>query len=247
MVLRTRRSRRRTSVVRKRTMVRRRNIKRRSFRKRRSLVPRPRSIGQIFPDRLRVKMVYTVPAFYCSSSSNTSETVMRGNNVYDPEYATGGHQPMGYDNFASAYRNYYVSSSKCSAAMFNLGNAANNPTRMYIICTTDAANLIGTYTETEIDENIRNKIKWTSGILNQQDWGYRAMWRSTKAMLSAPGRTSIEAMGATDGSTGPSDVFFFHIIAFTVNGQNFTLSTNQICIRMTYWVEFSERLFQHSN
>lgn len=242
---RTRKLRRRRGPSSRRSRNRRSRTRRN--RRRSSLAPRPRSLGQLFPDRLLVKMRYTVPNFYASNLGNYSETVMRGNNVYDPEVAVGGHQPMGYDNFAGVYDFYYVHGARCSAAHFNLANNANNPVRIYIIANEDPVSVPAAYTQTEIDENVRNKISWTSGILNQQDWNYRGLYRSTKRMLAAPGRTSYDAQGSTSGSVTPAQEWYFHVVVYTINGANFSLSTNQISIRMTYWVEFSQRSMQFAS
>lgn len=36
---------------------------------------------------------------------------MRGNSLYDPDYAWGGHQPMGYDAYSALFQKAFVSAS----------------------------------------------------------------------------------------------------------------------------------------
>lgn len=51
---------------------------------------------------------------------------IRGNGMYDPEYAVGGSQPFGFDQYAAIYRKFYVKSSEVKVlAMWNSNTESN--------------------------------------------------------------------------------------------------------------------------
>jgi len=59
-----------------------------------------------------VRLKY-VDANTMSPSSTTSDwVVLRANSVYDPYYLTGGHQPMGFDQYMTFYQKYMVLGAK---------------------------------------------------------------------------------------------------------------------------------------
>lgn len=45
---------------------------------------------------------------------------IRGNNIYDPEYSTGGGQPLGFDQWAPFFKRFNVISSKVTVRAANL-------------------------------------------------------------------------------------------------------------------------------
>lgn len=111
------RRKRSSGAIRRRRTIRRyrRKTVRKTRRAARSRIVRPTTIGRskaissIFPDRFRAKLRYA--AVYDVTNSPRARIVIRGNSIYDPEYATGGFQPYGYDKLAEVYSKYYVHSS----------------------------------------------------------------------------------------------------------------------------------------
>lgn len=81
--------------------------RRRGFRKKASL-----SLGTLIPDRTLVRLKYAtdqnllVPSL--ATGPNLGYAIFACNDVFDPEYATGGHQPMGYDELKTFYRRFTV-------------------------------------------------------------------------------------------------------------------------------------------
>jgi len=55
----------------------------------------------------------------------SSRFFYRANSIYDPDYATGGHQPLGMDQWEAIYNHYEVTSSKISVT-FNVRYADGN-------------------------------------------------------------------------------------------------------------------------
>lgn len=98
--------RKRRLVRRPRRTLRRRRIKRRG---RPSTAVMRGPTG--FPDRIRVKVNYfTTISFVLAPSPGSAGQfwVLRGNSLFDPEYAIGGSQPYAHDQWAAFYTRYRV-------------------------------------------------------------------------------------------------------------------------------------------
>lgn len=79
----------------------------------------PRLVPGSFPPLKRVKLKYVTQVSLNPSTSLNDYAVFRANSLYDPEYATGGHQPMWHDVYASVYDNYRVYFSKITVVPLN--------------------------------------------------------------------------------------------------------------------------------
>lgn len=100
--LRVRRRRRRTTYGRR---PRRRG--------RRKTLTRYRGLKDPVPPKMIVKHKYVCQGIVNLSASNwTQNVILRANDMFDPEYATGGHQPFYFDQMAALYNHYTVVGSK---------------------------------------------------------------------------------------------------------------------------------------
>lgn len=67
----------------------------------------------------------------------------RGNGMYDPDYALGGHQPMGFDQYIALYNKYYVKSATIKVSVWagplDTNSANNNDAMLFVWADTDAA------------------------------------------------------------------------------------------------------------
>lgn len=81
--------------------------RRRRFR--RSRVPRGLPVGGFgFPREQMVRMRYCTNINLDWSGSVMTNRFFRLNSIFDPDYAVGGHQPMGYDEWEAFYNSYLV-------------------------------------------------------------------------------------------------------------------------------------------
>lgn len=79
-----------------------------------------------FPQSLRTRMRYTTRGEFSLTNTNVQQITIRANDLYDPEYANGGHQPRGFDEMMEVYGTYTVVGSKVSASFMYEGY--NGPT-----------------------------------------------------------------------------------------------------------------------
>lgn len=110
--------------ARKRRLVVRRSAYRRK-RGRRSVVS-VLSGAMRFPNRKRVKLVYKdirqwVALQPQAPYSTPFALQIRANCVYDPQYATGGHQPMYFDQWSTWYKRFCVTGSKITFKLRPIG------------------------------------------------------------------------------------------------------------------------------
>jgi hypothetical protein len=78
-------------------------------------------VGGLFPDILSTKLRYV--KYDVSSGSYQALIQFRGNGMYDPEYAVGGGQPMGYDQITALYNKYKVKSCGIKITLVNAGTS----------------------------------------------------------------------------------------------------------------------------
>lgn len=72
-------------------------------------VPRNR-LG--FPQQMRSTLRYTYRSEFALTNTTAQTSTIRANDLFDPNYATGGHQPRGFDEFMSIYNEFTVLGSK---------------------------------------------------------------------------------------------------------------------------------------
>ena len=98
---------------RKKAPYKKRPYKRRSTvarRRPRTYIRKPLTVG--FPKTMTVKMRYVQEISIDPVVNTVTTTQFLCNSIFDPWWTVGGHQPMGHDEYAALYSNYYVTASK---------------------------------------------------------------------------------------------------------------------------------------
>lgn len=89
-------------------------------RKRNTMVSVPR--GKLgFPQSMRTTLKYCDKFDIDLPTLNCVVSTIRANSIYDPQYATGGHQPRGQDEFSDVYNDYCVTGCKLTATAMYQG------------------------------------------------------------------------------------------------------------------------------
>lgn len=121
---------------RKRKRTRKRSFKSRPYKRRkltryrrRTTIPRgPSGVPVNYPVRMR----YCKEGYLGSTSGILNSLAIGMNDIYDPEVAAGGHQPMGFDQMAAMYNRYIVIGSKLTVTFYD--NAASHSTPAVVGC-----------------------------------------------------------------------------------------------------------------
>lgn len=83
-----------------------------------------RGVPSGMPVIRRANLRYVDQVTLTSTSGLLGEYVFRANDLYDPNYTSTGHQPMGYDQWMTLYNHFVVISSKITVKYF--GNTSIN-------------------------------------------------------------------------------------------------------------------------
>lgn len=175
------------------------------------------------PSRISTQLKYCDEATISSGSSvYISDIIYRGNSLYDPDYATGGGQPMGRDQLATLYNSYKVTG--CSIKLTVTSNTGT-PLRAAIIPSTSAVAFtdfleaceqpgskkmaLSTYTGGLSSKTIKRKVK-TKNIL-----GIQMLDDEEEAVMGA----------------NPSNEWYYHVLITT---QPYTGTNYVDCV---YYIE----------
>jgi len=91
-----------------------------------------------FPARKRLTLRYsTFEVLQYNAGAQFAQLDFRANSLYDPEYAVGGHQPMGFDQWMKFYKNYTVLRSRIKIASSPSTNTNLTPAEGCIILNSD--------------------------------------------------------------------------------------------------------------
>jgi len=187
-----------------------------------------------FPVSMRTKLRYSKkevfePVVY----SNAKFRTYRGNSIWDPEYALGGHKPRGSDQFFAVYDTYTVVSAKISVNFMYSGYDAPSQTNTGAMIKTIAATEdLTTHIPAQppvICAIHRSSADYVAGHIEAQLEKDKTIWvamnpSSDCKSLSTKATTQEffgkEALVGSEGYTGtaatsPSEEWFFHIIVST--------------------------------
>jgi len=203
--------------------------------KKKSVISRPVNMGKVFPDSVRVKLVETSVK---NISTTTADTYLEYalNGLYDPDITGTGGQPVGFDQYASLYKNYRVMASSISVYYFNTENSAI--TQISIIPQLKRDNAIRTYLNPEQHKRCRYKR-----YANESGGGGRATgtvkhYCSMKS-LSGNNLYKTESEYGPLVTANPGDDFlamWYVLIQDPVNTG--TSLHGQAIIKITYYAEF---------
>jgi len=198
------------------------------------------SSRNVVQDKTYIKMRYQVGYVMSGSSGTPSVVVMRGNNIYDPEFATGGGQPYGFDQWAGFYQKYLVYGSKISVGFLqNNASGLNSENLQFSIVPSIEDSLSLGSTSATLWE-----IPYSTARISN---AYKGPTRITRYMstgklfgLNKGEVTNREAEFGATMSSGPASEFYWHI--FVGDSGQFSDWGCTINITMTYYCRLRERV-----
>jgi len=186
-------------------------------------------------DRLRVKLRY-VSYLVGTTSVTAAYNIFNGNNLFDPDRTGVGHQPRGFDQYATQYRNYCVYASRIKITTFN-GEAGSN----LITVITPAKPAAATPIDATVDLAIeRRESKWTSTV-----FGGRPTVLSNYATTAAMHGESKKTIAINPDFSAPTSGAPPNQWSWIVQVQDCTLGTScdfTIYAEITYYCEFFDRI-----
>lgn len=182
------------------------------------------------PRQLVARNSFRTELKYSTSGSLTANNghnylTIRGNSVFDPEYAVGGHQPLGFDQLAGLYNKYNVHSARVEVTAYNNSDtsAAGHP-----------MTAIGLAMFPSVNDA---PVSSTLAYVREQPYCVHTvigppLCSAAVRSLAAPRRTTQEVYGqnANDNdykavvTANPAKEWFYLIFARTLNGEPLDLN-----------------------
>lgn len=218
--------------------------RRRNFRgKKYSFIPRwPKYLGDQ-PNRKFAKLVYSCMVHSTGIAAGALPTYeYRANGLYDPEVASGGHQPSGFDQLMEQYFHYTVIKSRCRVEMLC---TAFNQNQVWCLAQYNSTGVPGTAYGYG-GEGALGELPFLSKTLMPTSGDHQGGYRSAEIWFSAPAAFGIPVTAiigdsrfkGTD-SADPTEDAFFGLFGYVPTGaENSTDVSFRVTI--TYFAVFTE-------
>lgn len=167
------------------------------------------------------------------------DTVIRGNDVYDPEFVLGGNQAFGFDQYSALYRKFYVKGSKISVnAIWNANTESNGCILVWADCNATAPANIQTASERCLANGgkIAYLLNAPSGVTKISHSAY------TRKML---GSGYEEDNNHGTAAAGPVEQWYWHVV--NTNNDATLARGAQLTIETEYDTVWSEPVLNASS
>jgi hypothetical protein len=182
------------------------------------------------PQKLRAVLRYTDSYTHTHTSGAVQTWLFRGNSVFDPDYTYGGHQPVGFDEYAAFYQHYIVRRSRIVVYASSL--TASVPQICIVRPVTEIVAATG-YKE-QVEATMSSyKVVPTTSIPIQTVENEASTAKLFEAQLS-----SDQDFGALV-SADPAKVWFWQIVTQPANGAS--TATLALTAVIEYDVEFDQK------
>jgi len=185
------------------------------------------------PDVMAVQLKYSRSGAFSGAGPQT--IVFRANGPFDPEFAVGGGQPNGYDQWSAFYRRYRVIASK---VVMRAGTIATGNSSGIIVTPLNTSSI-----QTNPQDYLENTNAKQADNVGTAGMGSMSIthYKSTAAMRGGPYdlvqyETDLSALI----SANPTQGWFWHCTLYNADGTTGSVDAN-INITVTYYVEFYDR------
>ena len=180
----------------------------------------------VVPSTMKTKLYYSTGIGYmvqATAAGGGTHLVFRGNGPYDPDYAAGGQQPLGFDQMHALYSQHLV-----YAAKIEVWYACSQNMHLAITASSDPSGP-ATYQAATAQPRSRVEVNYNQPSEHAR---YYSMFCRTADILGLD-ITDDNLMGSS--STTPNNPWYFHINTANTDINNQTFST---LVRITYYMEF---------
>lgn len=187
---------------------------------------------QFMPERVLTKLRYCTEGHISASAIKTmNDIVIRGNSVFDPEYATGGGQPLGFDQITPLYGAYRVHATKVKFTICNNSSAAMN---CCLLASKESASFLNYLDACEQPSSRAKSVSAKGG----HDLATLTNKQMSKKILGLKDLDDDEEAIVT---ANPDNEWFFHLISSTQQWGSSIYLDFTYKIEVIYNVEFFER------
>lgn len=191
-----------------------------------------------FPLKNTVNMRYVTKAFFNLTTSSPVSFIYRANSIYDPEYAVGGNQPLGHDQWGAVYNHYIVLYSKINVRFIPFGS--NHYPGMLMLALNDDAALSGTIWG-DLEQN-RSKYKYMDTSFEANSTGQNLIlkrgFNCRKFFDVKDVKDNVSRLGADFGANPTEQCFY--ILTYSNLDTADALGIGYAIVTIDYVVEMSE-------
>lgn len=199
----------------------------------------PRGIGTVvgtttgFPRILKFKHKYA--GGYTISGSGTQGRRVRANNIYDPDAAIGGKQPLYFDQLSAIYNHFTVTESKIIIRVIPTPNTVEDAYQIVLWVNDD---------ETNTPTDLENRLEQTGGqtrlcsALNPSVITMSTSWSLWERFRGRVGESRFTG----NASAGPTEQSFYQVDVRAVDGgiSNVSVYLQVEVEYTTYWTELKD-------
>lgn len=185
------------------------------------------------PDAQMIKMKY-VTFVNLNPVGASTDYVFRGNSIFDPDYAMGGTQPLGHDQWAAFYERYLVRASAIKIQVLNNSTTYTGNTLINLTASEDVVSR--TYDEWAAYPYNTNQV--LAPVSAGGNGVFLESYMSTRKIFGCT-RELDDVYEAPMGNN-PSKQWYWTIQVAAMNG--ITAPNLTMKVEMTYYVELSERV-----
>jgi hypothetical protein len=172
-----------------------------------------------------------------------TEIQFRANGMFDPQYATGGHQPFGYDQLMAQYCHYTVLYASCDLEITS--NKENQNSQYSLWITAAPGQLQIAYNASGVQGMV--EFQPHSPSLTVSSGVYIERNKSTHISWSAPnffGKTAANLIGDSrfqgDETADPAEDAYFVIGGYHPTGLSVLYTDASYKLNLTYYAVFTE-------
>lgn len=182
----------------------------------------------VIPRSLIVKLPYDAGSISGQTDNTVINTQYYSNNIFDPQVATGGGQPMGFDQWSALYLNYRVHGVGievlCDNAGFHGGVVGIYPHSSNIVPST-----LGHFMEF-------GESKYVTCNNGSRPYTLRKYLRNHALFGVSKREYNDDERFASGVGSGPSKLGYVNIFRQAIDEQ--TITNFDIRVKLTYYVEF---------
>jgi len=215
--------------------VRRRKVRRPYRRKRRMNLVRKELIPPRFFSKLRYVETFTLDPI----AIGIADVVFRANDLYDPYFAVGGHQPLGFDQMMALYQRFFVVGCKVTAKFAAADDTSARSTIITGLFTSSNSTLL---------TNVGTVIEQPGCV-----WSYAQLGSDIKRLTTKystkkqQGITNLldnsELSGTASSSPTSSHTDYIHVFAATPPGISDSAPCT-VCVQIDYLAVFVDPIQQ---
>jgi len=189
-----------------------------------------------FPSQARATLRYVDNLDFTPSGSAMTKYSYAANDLFDPQIATGGHQPMGFDQWSVWYNHYVVTSAKITVKLMPTSSTAQIMSAFGVFLSDDTA----TSSSSQVLKE-QGLTKWKYFSHEQASRGVYTVsktFNAKKFFGVKDMRDNLARLGASVAAS-PAEIAVFIIWAQVVDEATTTGAAHAEIV-ITYNVEFAE-------